>query len=126
MRKISEVLRLRAEGLSTRAIAASVGAGRSTVFEYLARAEAAGIGWPLPADLDEAALETKLFPPPDAVAASGRPVPDWRQVHRELKSRKHVTLRLLWPEWREDNADGWGYSQYCWHSQQWQAGVSRI
>ncbi|MGH9124317.1 MAG: IS21 family transposase [Acidimicrobiales bacterium] len=122
MRKISEVLRLRAEGLSTRAIAASVGAGRSTVFEYLARAEEAGIAWPLPEGVDDAALEARLFPPPEAVAASTRPVPEWRQVHREMKARKHVTLRLLWLEWRQDQPDGWGYSQFCWHYQQWLAG----
>ncbi|MGH3116066.1 MAG: hypothetical protein ACRDQ2_02945 [Gaiellales bacterium] len=42
------VLRLRAAGMTERAIAASVGAGATTVHEYLARAEAAGVGWPLP------------------------------------------------------------------------------
>ena len=35
MRKITEVLRLKAAGTSIRDIAASVGAGRTTVFEYL-------------------------------------------------------------------------------------------
>ncbi|MGH2627422.1 MAG: helix-turn-helix domain-containing protein, partial [Anaerolineales bacterium] len=64
MRKITEVLRLKAAGISIRDIAASVGAGRTTIFEYLARAEAAGVAWPLPEGLDEAALEAKLFPPP--------------------------------------------------------------
>lgn len=43
MRKITEVLRLKAAGISIRDIAASVGTGRTTVFEYLARAEAAGL-----------------------------------------------------------------------------------
>jgi transposase len=85
----------------------------------LARAEAAGIGWPLPDGLDKEGLEGLLFPPPSAELAARRPVPDWRQVHRELKRKKHVTLRLLWLEWREANPDGWGYSQFCWHYQQW-------
>ena len=61
MRKIADVLRLKAAGMSVRDIATSVGAGRTTVCEYLARAEAAGISWPLPDDLDEEALELKLF-----------------------------------------------------------------
>ncbi len=47
MRKITEVLRLKAAGMNIRAIAQSVGAGKTTVYEYLARAEAAGVGWPL-------------------------------------------------------------------------------
>jgi transposase len=122
VRKINEVLRLRAQGMSVADIATSVGAGRTTVYEYLARAESAGVGWPLPDGLDEETLEAKLFPPPSAELAVRRPVPDWRQVHRDLKRNKHVTLRLVWLEWREANPDGWGYSQFCWHYQQWLAG----
>jgi transposase len=119
MRKITEVLRLKAAGMSSRDIARSIGAGKTTVYEYLARAEAAGIGWPLPEDMDEEALEARLFPPPCAELAARRPVPDWRQVHRELKRRRHVTLRLLWLEWREAEPDGWGYTQFCEHYQRW-------
>ncbi len=119
MKKISEVLRLRAQGLSIREIAQSVGAGRTTVGEYLRRAEAAGLAWPLPEGVGEEELDARLFPP--AVAGSGalRPVPNWREVHRELKARKGVTRRLLWLEWREAHPDGWGYSQFCWHYEQW-------
>lgn len=119
MRKITEVLRLKAAGMSMRDVAASVGVGKTTVYEYLARADAAGIGWPLPEGMDEEALQAKLFPPRDAELAARRPVPEWREVHRELKRKRHVTLRLLWLEWREDNPDGWGYSQYCAHYQGW-------
>jgi transposase len=52
--------------------------------------------------------------------AARRPVPDWRAVHKELK-KKHVTLRLVWLEWREDKPDGWGFSQFCWHYSRWLA-----
>lgn len=119
MRRISEMLRLRAAGMAQRPIAASVGVSPSTVCEYLARAEAAGIAWPLPEGMDDESLEALLFPPPTAELAARRPVPDWRQVHRELKRAKHVTLRLLWLEWREDEPDGWGYSQFCWRYTRW-------
>lgn len=122
MRKIEEVLRLAAAGMSPRKIAASIGAGKSTVYEYLARAEAAGVTWPLPEGLDEAAVEAKLFPESSAELAARRPVPDWREVHRELKSKRHVTLRLLWLEWRGSHPDAWGYSQYCAHYQTWLGG----
>ncbi|MGH9055604.1 MAG: IS21 family transposase [Acidimicrobiales bacterium] len=121
MRKINEILRLRAEGMSVRDIALSSGAGKTTVYEYLARAEAAGIGWPLPEGLDDEALEAMLFPAPCGELAARRPLPEWLGVYRELKRKKHVTLRLLWLEWREVNPDGWGYSQFCWHYQQWLA-----
>jgi transposase len=121
VRRISEILRLRAEGVSVRDIAASCGASKTTVYEYLARAEAAGVGWPLPEGLDDEAVEDLLLPPPSGELAARRPVPEWAAVHRELKGKKHVTLRLLWLEWREAHPDGWGYSQFCWHYQRWLA-----
>ncbi|MDA8394979.1 MAG: IS21 family transposase [Candidatus Dormibacteraeota bacterium] len=120
MRKIGEVLRLQAQGLSRREISQSVGAARSTVSEYLRRAAAGGIRWPLPEGLDESELEEKLFPPPMVAAGKSRPLPDWAEVHRELKSRRHVTLMLLWLEYRESHPEGLGYSQFCWQYRRWQ------
>lgn len=118
MRKVTEVLRLDAQGLSRRQIAVSTGISRSAVREYLIRAAAAGVSWPLPEGMDGEALEGRLFPP--IVAVAERPVPEWRAVHRELKSRRHhVTLRLLWLEWKADNPDGWCYSQFCQHYRDW-------
>ncbi len=57
VRKISEVLRLQAEGLSMRQIGQSVGLARSTVSDYAERARQAGIRWPLAAEVDDAELE---------------------------------------------------------------------
>ena len=48
MRSVREILRLRAEGLSDRAIARSTHLARSTVSDYAGRAVAAGLSWPLP------------------------------------------------------------------------------
>ena len=69
----------------------------------------AGLSWPLPGDLDDDALEAKLFAPPGPPGA--RPVPDWAKVHLELR-RKGVTLMLLWHEYRETFPDGYAYSQF--------------
>jgi hypothetical protein len=104
VRKIREVIRLHHEaGLSNRAIARVCKISNSTVGEYLKRAEQAGIGWPLPEGLLEDALYQQLFP--EKVEKSERPVPDWEDVHREL-SKRRVTLRLLWREYREKYSDG--------------------
>ncbi len=120
MRKIKEVLRLKwAKDLSNRQIARICGIGRPTVAEYLRRAEAAGLTWPLPAGLDEAALECRLFPPPPALPARARGVPDWAVVHQELK-RKGVTLFLLWQAYRETHPEGYQYSWFCEHYRAWQ------
>ena len=62
MRKIREILRLKHEaGLSNRAIAGACKISNSTVGEYLRRAKAAGISWPLP-EISEDELIQKLFP----------------------------------------------------------------
>src|SRR3954471_24484982 len=88
MRKIRDVLRLRfAQGLSQRAIGQSLRLSVGAVNTYLSRARMAGLGWPLPAEFDDAQLERLLYPPPPAVAIECRPVPDWAVVHREMRRR---------------------------------------
>ena len=61
VRKIREVLRLKHErGLSHRAIAQACAIGVGTVSLYLQRTAQRGLGWPLPAELDDAVLEARL------------------------------------------------------------------
>jgi transposase len=112
MRKIKEVLRLKhAGGLSTRAIARACSIGKETVREYLCRASEAGIGWPLPEGLDDEELERRLF---SSVlkCTDKRRCPNWALVHQELR-KKGVTRRLLWQEFKEEDPDFLGYSQFC-------------
>jgi transposase len=112
MRKISDVLRLHAGGLSKRRIAVSLNIGRTAVGDYLRRARRAGLGWPQPEGLSDEDLERLLFPPPPAVSPDRRPPPDWPALHRELK-RPGVTLSLLWEEYRSVHPGGYGYSRFC-------------
>ena len=111
MRKIRDALRLQAAGQSRREIAASLGVGRTTAGEYLVRAERAGLSWPLPGDLDDAALEQGLFPVAQGGPGAARLPPDWPAVHRELR-RAGVTLSLLWEEYRAIDSAGYGYSRF--------------
>jgi len=111
MRKIKETLRLKAAGLTTREIVASVSVPRSTVAEYIKRAGLAGVGWPLPNEMDEAALERLLFPT-GVHRETKAPRPDYSYIHTELK-KKGVTLQLLWEEHLSENPDGYRYTQFC-------------
>ena len=107
MRKIKEVLRLFHEaGLSRRQIAGSLSISREAVSQTIMRAEAAGLRWPLPPALDEAALEARLYPPREAFHDKTRPLPEWSDVHRALR-RKGVTLQLLWQEYKAEHPDGY-------------------
>jgi transposase len=113
MRKIQETLRLCwGSGLSARQAAKSCGIGRTTVKEYLDRAERAGFAWPLPEELDETSLENLLFPSTIPLDAERRNMPSFNYINKELK-RKRVTLQLLWHEYRENNPEGYQYSQFC-------------
>ncbi len=119
MRKLRELLRLKHEaGLSHRAIARACTLGLGTVTAYLQRAALAGLTWPLPADLDDAALEARLFRHPLAEDPATRPQPDWAHLHQERK-RPGVTLQLLWQEYRASSPTGYAYSQFCARYRAW-------
>jgi transposase len=123
MRKITEVLRLHIEcWRSRRDIARAIGASPTTVGQYLSRAQVAGLGYPLPADMDEARLEALLFPPA-APSIHRRPEPDWPPIHTALR-RKGVTLDLLWQEYKSAQPDGLQYSAFCEHYRAWRQRLS--
>jgi transposase len=124
MRKLKEVLRLRYElKLGYQQIGRSCAIAASSVHKYLKRAEAAKVGWPLPDDWDDAKLEAALFPEHSANKRprAERTLPDFAHVHEELRSDKHVTLQLLWEEYRAANPDGYRYSRFCYLYQRWRA-----
>jgi hypothetical protein len=103
MRKILEVLRLKFEArLSHESIAAATRISKGAVTKYLRRAQAAGITWPLPAQMDEAQLEALLFPHA-APLVERHAARDFAHLHQELK-RKGVTLMLLWEEYAAAHA----------------------
>jgi transposase len=113
MRKIIDVLRLKFEaGLSHERIAAATKMSKGAVTKYVQRARDAGLGWPLPSEVDEARLEALLFPHA-APAVERHAAPDFARLHQELK-RKGVTLQLLWEEYAEAHASqAYRYSQFC-------------
>ena len=121
MRKIKEVLRLKfGLGFANRQIARSCSINHSTVADYIYRAKAAGLDhWPLPDEPDEAGLEKRLFPTAAPRSNQLRAVPDWPAIHEDLRSHKHLTLQLVWQEYKQSNPEGYQYSRFCWLYQQW-------
>lgn len=118
MRKTKDILRLHllAGVTSCRQIGRAAGCGKTAVAECLRRAAAVGLGrWEEVEALDEEALERRLYPA-GAVPAirSQRPLPDWARIREELARRDHhVTLALLWSEYKAEHPAGYQYSQFA-------------
>jgi transposase len=82
----------------------------------------AGLTWPPPEHLDDEGLEARLFPHEHQPARRCPAEPDWALIHLELK-KKHVTLILVWQEYREQHADGLQYSRFCERYRAWAGGL---
>jgi transposase len=118
------VLRLtHALGMNRRLVGEATGIGKTAVGEYVRRAALAGQSWPIPDEIDDAELERRLFPPPEARSSTSRTEPDWSYNHAELK-RRGVTLALLWQEYRAEHAQGYAYSWFCERYSDWRKRIS--
>jgi len=121
MRKIRDVLRLKESGRGHGEIARSCGIAHSTVLEYLRRAGAAGLSWPLPEGLSDAELEIRLFAAQALKRDPDIPLPDCQYIYDELRDHRKVNLTLtqLWVEYKERTPEGYQYTQYCEHYRRW-------
>jgi hypothetical protein len=115
MRAIREILRLRWEaGLSQRATAQSLGVSAAVVCACVKRARRAGLEWPLPGDLDDVALEARLYPPAES-NRQRRVVPDWSYIHQEYRERYADSGELCYR-----------YSRFCHHYRRWSRHVAVV
>jgi uncharacterized protein YjhX (UPF0386 family) len=95
MRKTKEVLRLRYElGLGQRAIARSCSISQGAVHNYLKKATAAGIHWPLPEGWDEQRIEEALFGDRRPVEQRTRVLPDFPAPREQLQRHPYLTLAV--------------------------------
>ena len=122
MRKLRELLRLK-YGLnkSHRAIAARLSIGTATVSKLSRAAQAQGLTWPLPEELDDDALERRVCGAPIAVNVARKVEPAYLMMVTEL-ARKGVTLQLLWEEYGQalSAEETYSYSQFCQRFRDWQ------
>jgi transposase len=72
----------------------------------------------LPDGFDDSRLEAALFHQPTTTVPLRKAPPDYAAIHEQLQ-KPHVTLQLLWEEYREANPDGYRYSRFCELYQRW-------
>lgn len=122
VRKTKEILRLKYVcGLSKQEIAHSCNVARSTVGDYLRRANGAGLSWAEAADLTDGELDARLFPTEHVPSSIQRPPPDCEYIYNELRRYRNVNLTLtqLWLEYKEKHPDGYQYTQFCEYYRRW-------
>ena len=124
MRKLRDILRLRlAAGLSIRQIQAVTRTSIGLIQKLVARAEALGLGWPLPDELDDNQLQQLFYPTSNNPNTERYKQPDCAEVHQSLK-HKGVTLQLLWEEYADQfGIRAYSRTQFCaiyrrWRQQQ--------
>jgi transposase len=118
MRNIREILRLKwTLKRSHRDTARSLGISPGAVASVMSRATAIGLTWDALDDLNDEALEQRLYGP-KVTGRPARPLPDPAWIHTELR-RAGVTLELLHLEYLGQHPDGYRYSAFCLHYRQW-------
>jgi len=124
MRTYLDVFRLCFEDqLSYRQIALTLGIGRSTVTELVARFNRLNLAWPLSSEVSLVALDQALLPGRDY--QTKRVLPDWLKLDIELKDPK-LTKQLLWQEYQaEHGRAALGYTQFCEHYRRWKGSQRR-
>lgn len=115
MNKVREILRLRwNQKRSVREVARATGTSSGGVSKISSRAEKAGLDWATVCELDDEALEARLYGRRDAKWRRNpdRALPDPVYLHAELR-RPGVTLELLHLEYLEEHPGGYRYTAFC-------------
>ncbi|MGB4577337.1 MAG: IS21 family transposase [Paludibacter sp.] len=119
MSQIKQLLQLHKQGMKMNTIARTLGISRNTVKSYLQKLTLQKMDIDTLLGLDDPILEVRFH--------AGNPAySDGRfeyfksrlgYYESELK-RKHVTRRILWQEYRREQEQGYGYTQFCYHLSQ--------
>jgi len=118
MKSVRDVIKYHSDmGLSIRKIHATTGVAKSTVADYIKRFKESGLSTKQINVLDDDTLKQQLFGDMTSIVSPRKAMPNFNYVHQELKRRKKtkVTLYLLWEEYKEENPDGYQYTQFRVH-----------
>ncbi|HEX5635737.1 MAG TPA: IS21 family transposase, partial [Gammaproteobacteria bacterium] len=124
--QLREILRLRLTAqLSMRQIQDSLRLSLGAVQKVISQAEERGLDWSAIQQLDDQQLARLFYPAADTRVSSVFQLPNWVDVHQELK-RKGVTKHLLWEEYTQAYPNrSYSYPQYCFLYKEWLAKQQR-
>lgn len=115
MSKLRRLIQLQSSNLNVRAMGRALSMSTGAVSKYVTAIREAGLTGEEALALSDPELERRVFGA-KSVAAPGRLVPvECAWVYEELRRHRHVTLRLLWEEYRERYGaeQTYRYSAFC-------------
>ena len=126
MSKLKQLIQLQSSNLSVRELSRALALSIGAVSKYLTAVRAAGITWEAAQGLDEVELERRVFGVPQPTTPSRFAAVDCGWIHGELKRHRHVTLKLLWDEYRERHGEqAYRYSAFCEQYRAWEKRLKR-
>lgn len=120
MKKIREIIRLSEEaGLSNRKIAQALRISRPVIAQYIIDIKSMNLKYDDIKDMpDDSLLEIISGNKKENKDKYRKLALNFDSYTKELK-RNGVTLLLLWEEYKSNEAEGYSYSQFCYHYQVW-------
>lgn len=119
MSQIKQILLLKKQNVSNRKIAGIVGMNKETVNNYVNKAKSDTLSLDELLALEDPVLEHRMKGGNAAYTDSR--FEKFKEMLPYLESemrRKHVTLQLLWEEYRRDNPSGYSLTQFRYHYRQ--------
>jgi len=122
MHQIKRIIELQQEGKSIRQTVRLTGLSRNTIRDYLLRIKSSGFSFGELLAMDAEGLVSVVYVDAVEKGGSGRIIdsryeilkPRLEYYSKELR-RCGVTRQLLFEEYRKDNPEGYGYTQFCEH-----------
>ena len=121
MRKMRDIIRLREKGLGYRQIGRALRISHPVVSQYARDFAATGLSYEQIKGISDSDLMELLAGGRTADARYGELGAWFERCTRELK-RVGVTIQQIWEEYRQEQPDGYSYSQFCYHFQVWRDG----
>jgi transposase len=112
MVKIREILKYYETGIpSFSGIGRAIGIDKNTVIKIIKAAQDMNLKYDDVKDANDDELY-KLFYPNNVNIKYRKPEPDVEKIIRELGANKTLTIKMLWEEYKNENLDGLGYTQF--------------
>ena len=126
MSKLKQLIGLQSSNLSVRALSRALGLSVGAVSKYLNALRACGIDATEAERLSETELESRVFGAAMPQRPPSKTAPDCAWIHGELKRHRHVTLQLLWEEYRAEHGEAaYQRSAFCQIYRDWERRLKR-